>query len=217
MENTLDIVIIDDHNIIIEGLEMLLGFEKNVKILKTYNDAYDFLGDLRGQKLMPKILLVDLMMPTINGLEASKIIKKEFPEIKIIVLSMNCEPKVIYELIEKIGVEGYLSKKINRIELYSALNDVSKGYIHLSEEALQALNCFREKIIAYPEIKLSSREKEIVDLMINGFSNKEIAAKLFISENTVETHRKNIYRKTEAHSITKLIQMVHDLNLLETI
>ena len=76
MENTLDIVIIDDHNIIIEGLEMLLGFEKNVKILKTYNDAYDFLGDLRGQKLMPKILLVDLMMPTINGLEASKIIKK---------------------------------------------------------------------------------------------------------------------------------------------
>ena len=62
-----------------------------------------------------------------------------------------------------------------------------------------------------------TREKEIVDLMINGFSNKEIAAKLFISENTVETHRKNIYRKTEAHSITKLIQMVHDLNLLETI
>ena len=140
MENTLDIVSIDVHDIIIEGLEMLLGFEKNVKILKTYNDAYDFLGDLRGQKLMPKILLVDLMMPTINGLEASKIIKKEYPEIKIIVLSMNCEPKVIYELIEKIGVEGYLSKKINRTELYSALNDVSKGYIHLSEEALQALN-----------------------------------------------------------------------------
>lgn len=217
MENTLDIVIIDDHNIIIEGLEMLLSFEKNVRILKTYNDAYDFLGDLRGQKLLPKILLMDLMMPTINGLEASKIIKKEFPEIKIIILSMNCEPKVIYELIEKIEVEGYLSKKISRTELYTALNEVNKGYVHLSEEAQQALNCFREKIISYPEIKLSCREKEIVDLMINGFSNREISAKLFISESTVETHRKNIYRKTEAHSIPKLIQIVNDLNLLQTI
>ena len=217
MENTLDIVIIDDHNIIIEGLEMLLSFEKNVRILKTYNDAYDFLGDLRGQKLLPKILLMDLMMPTINGLESSKIIKKEFPEIKIIILSMNCEPKVIYELIEKIEVEGYLSKKISRTELYTALNEVNKGYVHLSEEAQQALNCFREKIISYPEIKLSCREKEIVDLMINGFSNREISAKLFISESTVETHRKNIYRKTEAHSIPKLIQIVNDLNLLQTI
>lgn len=217
MENTLDIVIIDDHNIIIEGLEMLLSFEKNVRILKTYNDAYDFLGDLRGKKLLPKILLMDLMMPTINGLEASKIIKKEFPEIKIIILSMNCEPKVIYELIEKIEVEGYLSKKISRTELYTALNEVNKGYVHLSEEAQQALNCFREKIISYPEIKLSCREKEIVDLMINGFSNREISAKLFISESTVETHRKNIYRKTEAHSIPKLIQIVNDLNLLQTI
>lgn len=213
----LDIVIIDDHTIIIEGLEMLLSFEKNVRILKTYNDAYDFLGDLRSQKLLPKILLMDLMMPTINGLEASKIIKKEFPDIIIIILSMNCEPKVIYELIEKIGIEGYLSKKITRTELYNALNQVNKGYTHLSDEALQALNCFREKIIVYPDIKLSCREKEIVDLMINGFSNREIGAKLFISESTVETHRKNIYRKTEAHSITKLIQIVHDLNLLETI
>ncbi|KIA90384.1 response regulator [Kaistella jeonii] len=217
MENILDIVIIDDHNIIIEGLEMLLSFEKNVRILKTYNDAYDFLGDLRGQKLLPKILLMDLMMPTINGLDASKIIKKEFPEIRIIILSMNCEPKVIYELIEKIEVEGYLSKKISRTELYTALNEVNKGYVHLSEEAQQALNCFREKIISYPEIKLSCREKEIVDLMINGFSNREISAKLFISESTVETHRKNIYRKTEAHSIPKLIQIVNDLNLLQTI
>ena len=217
MENTLDIVIIDDHNIIIEGLEMLLSFEKNVNILKTYNDAYDFLGDLRGNKIQPKIILMDMMMPTINGLEASKILKKEFPEIKIIILSMNCEPKVIYELIEKIGVEGYLSKKISRCELYKAINEVNKGYIHLSEEAEQAVNCFREKIISYPEIKLSCREKEIVEHMIDGFSNKEIAAKLFISESTVETHRKNIYRKTETHSLPKLMQMVRELNLLDQI
>ena len=94
-------VIIDDHNIIIEGIEMLLGFEKNIEILKTYNDGYEFLADLRGGKVVPDIILMDLMMPTITGLECSKILKKEFPEIKIIILSMNCDEKVVYDLIEK--------------------------------------------------------------------------------------------------------------------
>ena len=215
MENTLEIVIIDDHNIIIEGLEMLLSFEKNVKLLKSYNDAYDFFSDLRAQKLMPKIVLMDLMMPTINGLEAAKILKKEFPEIKIIILSMNCEAKVVYQLIEKIGAEGYLSKKITRTELYTALDRVNKGAIHLSEEAQDALSGFRDRIINYPEIKLSTREKEVVQLVVDGYLNREIAAKLFISESTVETHRKNIYRKTETHSLPKLIQIVSDLNLLD--
>ena len=211
------VVIVDDHNIIIEGLEMLLGFEKNVEIEKTYQDGYDFLTDLRNQLVNPEIVLMDLMMPTINGLELSKILKKEFPKIRIIVLSMNCDAKMVYELIEKNGVEGYLSKKIKRTELSAALKDVTSGYIHLSDEATKSLEAFKKKIIEYPEIKLSAREKEIVKEMMNGLTNREISEKLFISESTVETHRKNIYRKTEAHSLPKLIQMVNDLNLLETI
>lgn len=211
------IVIIDDHNIIIEGIEMLLSFEKDIEILKTYNDGYIFLEDLRTGKVVPEIILMDLMMPTINGFECSKILMKEYPDIKIIILSMNCDSKVVHDLIEKIGVKGYLSKKINRKELMAALEDVKSGEIHLSQEAECAITNFRKKLIDYPEIKLSGREKEIVDLMINGFTNREISNKLAISESTVETHRKNIYRKTEAKSLPKLIQMVSDLNLLENI
>lgn len=214
MEDSLDIVIIDDHNIIIEGLEILLAFEKSIKILKTYNDANLFLKDLRENTVVPKIILMDLIMPTISGFEAAKILKKEFPQIKIIILSMNYEAKMIYELISTVGVEGYLSKKINRVELVSALKKVSKGYQYISEEAEVAMSGYREKIISYPEIKLSSREKEIVRLMIDGLSNKEISTKLFISGRTVETHRKNIYRKTETHNLPKLMRMVADLNLL---
>ena len=210
-------VIIDDHNIIIEGIEMLLGFEKDIKILKSYNDGYDFLDDLRTNKIVPDVVLMDLMMPTISGLECSKILKKEFPEIKIIILSMNCDEKVVYDLIEKIGVEGYLSKKISRKELVAALNDVKLGYIHLSDEASRALSEFKKRIFEYPEIKLSAREKEIVALMMKGNTNREIAEKLFISESTVETHRKNVYRKIDAHSLPKLIQIVQELNLLESL
>ncbi len=213
----MDIVIIDDHNIIIEGIEMLLSLEKDINILKTYNDGSQFLDDLRKNILKPEIILIDLMMPTINGFDCSKILKQEFPEIKIIILSMNCEDKVIHELIKKIGINGYLSKKINRHELITALKNVQLGFIHLSVEAELAINRFEKKLIEYPEIRLSIREKEIVNLMIKGLLNREIADQLFISESTVETHRKNIYRKTETHSVPKLIQIVNALNLLENI
>lgn len=149
-----------------------------------------------------------------NGFECAKILKQEFPNLKIIILSMNCDPKVVYELVEKIKIEGYLSKNVNRQDLVKALQDVQLGYIHLSEEAEMALNQFQRKIIDYPQIILTAREKQIVKLMIDGLTNKEISNALFISESTVETHRKNIYRKTETHSLPKLIQMVANLNLL---
>ena len=94
------------------------------------------------------------------------------------------------------------------------MQDVQLGYIHLSEEAEMALKQFQRKIIDYPQIILTAREKQIVKLMIDGLTNKEISNALFISESTVETHRKNIYRKTETHSLPKLIQVVANLNLL---
>lgn len=208
------IAIVDDHQIIIDGIEMLLGLEKNIAILKTYTDACDFLLDMREGKISPDLLLMDLMMPSMSGFECAKVLKQEFPNLKIIILSMNCDPKVVYELVEKIKIEGYLSKNVNRQDLVRTLQDVQLGYIHLSEEAEMALNQFQRKIIDYPQIILTAREKQIVKLMIDGLTNKEISNALFISESTVETHRKNIYRKTETHSLPKLIQVVANLNLL---
>ena len=208
------IAIVDDHQIIIDGIEMLLGLEKNIAILKTYTDACDFLQDMREGKISPDLLLMDLMMPSMSGFECAKVLKQEFPNLKIIILSMNCDPKVVYELVEKIKIEGYLSKNVNRQDLVKALQDVQLGYIHLSEEAEMALNQFQRKIIDYPQIILTAREKQIVKLMIDGLTNKDISNALFISESTVETHRKNIYRKTETHSLPKLIQAVANLNLL---
>lgn len=208
------IAIVDDHQIIIDGIEMLLGLEKNIAILKTYTDACDFLLDMREGKISPDLLLMDLMMPTMSGFECAKVLKQEFPNLKIIILSMNCDPKVVYELVEKIKIEGYLSKNVNRQNLVRALQQVQLGYIHLSDEAEMALNQFQRKIIDYPQIILTAREKQIVKLMIDGLTNKEISNALFISESTVETHRKNIYRKTETHSLPKLIQAVANLNLL---
>ena len=208
------IAIVDDHQIIIDGIEMLLGLEKNIAILKTYTDACDFLLDMREGNINPDLLLMDLMMPTMNGFECEKVLKQELHNLKIKILTMNSDTKVVYELVEKIKIEGYLSKNVNRQDLVKALQDVQLGYIHLSDEAEMALKQFQRKIIDYPQIILTAREKQIVKLMIDGLTNKEISNALFISESTVETHRKNIYRKTETHSLPKLIQVVANLNLL---
>ncbi len=212
----MNIVIIDDHKFIIDGLEMLLGMQKNICIQKTYHNAHVFISDLQNGLVNPDIVLTDLMMPELNGLELSKILKKDFPQIKIIILSMNCDAKVVYELVEKIGVEGYLSKNINRKELQMAIDDVALGYFHLSDESAKALSDYKKKLFDYGEVKLSPREKEIVKLMIEGEPNRKIAEQLFISESTVETHRKNIFRKTEVHSLPRLIKMVNELGLLGT-
>lgn len=214
MSEKYKIGIVDDHNIIIDGLEMLLSFEKDIEISKTYNDGYELIEDIRNNNVQFDLILMDLMMPKISGLDCSKILKKEFPQINIMILSMNCDAKVINELINNIGVEGYLNKSVSRKELIESIDLVRKGYIHLSNEANQCLENYREKLIQNEHIKLSSREKEIVHLMMEGFTNREISEKLFISESTVETHRKNIYRKTDTHSLPKLIQLVRDLDLL---
>lgn len=215
MSDKYKIAIVDDHNIIIDGLEMLLSFEKNLEISKTYNDGYELIEDLRNGKVHLDIILMDLMMPNINGVDCSKILKKEFPALKIIILSMNCDAKVINDLINNIGVEGYLNKSVSRKELVECVNLIQKDYIYLSKEANNCLDTYKEKLIQNDHIKLSSREKEIVNLMMIGFTNREISEKLFISESTVETHRKNIYRKTDTHSLPKLIQLVNDLDLLK--
>lgn len=217
MEKKYQLAIVDDHNIIIDGLVMLLGFEKSIEIPKTYNDGHQLIEELQTGVINPDMVLLDLMMPKINGLECSKILKKDFPHIKIIILSMNCDAKIINELINNIGVEGYFNKSISRQELVAGISLIRDGYIHLSKEAAECMDSYREKLIQNEQVKLSAREKEIVQLMINGFTNREIAAKLFISESTVETHRKNIYRKTETHSLPKLIQLVNELNLLESL
>lgn len=208
------IVLIDDHTIILESLEMLLSFHDNFEIEKTYTDARLFLSDLESGIVKPEIVLMDLVMPHLSGMDCAKILHQKYPTIKIIILSMNCDGKVIKELIEDLGVKGYLSKGISQKELAVAMNAVDSGEIHLSNEAELTLSQFKKKLFTYSDIHLSAREKEIVRLMIEGETSRQIAATLFISENTVDTHRKNIYRKTNAKTLAKLIQMVAELDLL---
>ncbi len=213
--NKVKIAIVDDHSIVIDGMVLLLSFEKKIEIQSTYTNGFQLIKKLRENSNHPDILLLDLLMPEISGVECSEIIKKEFPHIKIIVLTMECDTKVIHQLIHHIGVEGFLNKSLSRKDLLDCVDLVSRGYYYITKEVETCLENYREKIIQNDHIKLSNREKEIVKHLMQGYTNMEIAEKLFISESTVETHRKNIYRKTDTHNIPKLINLVNDLDLLK--
>lgn len=201
----INVAILDDHQIVIDGLRLLLESAPHIRVVAVATNGFELLEQFKQEPAPPDILLLDLMMPVISGYEFSLMMKKEFPGVKIIVLSMNQDGKVVQGLIDHASIEGFLPKSVNKKELIAAIENVFEGQQYFSEEIWQEL----EKYAAFTEekdqFKLSVRELEVIGLIAKGLTNKEMATKLFLSEKTVETHRKNIFRKTGSHNVGSLL------------
>ena len=185
------IAIAEDHQSLLDGVHLLLKYEEEISILGMVNDGEALLELVRLKQ--PKIVLIDIRMPKIDGIAATKIIKKEFPHIKIIAFSMYDQEDAIRQMIAA-GASGYLLKNSPLQEVLQAIKEVHLGntYYHaaidptfLEEDAQQ----FKKKQL------LSKSEREILNLIAQGKSSSEIAALRFNSVSTIETHRKNIIRK----------------------
>ena len=154
-------------------------------------------------------------MPVMTGIELARLVKKEFPAIKIITLSMNGEGSLVNQMIDESDISGYLLKNIGQTEFLNALNKIAAGGIYFSDEVLQEmLKASERKKETDEETKLTNREIEIVRLIEKEYSNKKIAEELFLSERTVETHRKNIFRKTKTNSVIGLIKYAYERKLI---
>lgn len=200
------LVLVDDHQLIIDAVTMMVEYDEEIHVAKTFLSAKKLL-DWLGEKDRGNLLIfLDLIMPEMTGLECAKIIKQKYPNSKLAILSMESEPKIINEIINEIGVNAFLSKGIRREELLEAIHQIMENNLYLSEDIEKLLDSYREKIIEVDKIQLTARERQIVDLMTKGFTNQKIAEKLFISKGTVASHRKNIYRKTETHNVGQLIE-----------
>lgn len=200
------IILVDDHQLVIEGLVLLIENQVNIEIVNTYNSAKDLLLFLEKNSDAAEIIFLDLKMPEMSGLECAEILKNQYPNLKIAILSMEDDAALINQLINDIGVNAYLSKGIRRNELLEAVHQIQENNLYISEDIESILSKYREKLIEIDEIKLTFREKQVVNLMCKGFTNEQLAQKLFISESTVATHRKNIYRKTNTHNIGQLAE-----------
>lgn len=197
----INVLLTDDHQIIIDGLKSLL---KNQDEINVAAEACNGREAIRILELISiDVLLMDIDMPVMNGIDALKEIRKNHPKVKIIILSMHNEAGMIKSLID-LGANGYLLKSCSQTELIDAIKKVALGQSYFSSDVTLALLKPAAKQGQQNEI-LTEREIEILKLIAAGFSNKEIGDQLFISHRTVDTHRTNLMKKLDVSNIAGLI------------
>jgi len=203
------VLLVDDHPILTDGLKMVFRDDAQFDIVAATQSATYALAFLRTKPV--DLMVADYSMPDINGVELIKQAKIVHPSLKIIMLTMHDEAAVIKEAIAA-GADGYVLKKSAMDELSLAMQSVLKGKPYLSAEAGQKL--FQLAKQQEPDEPLTDREVEVLRLIIKELTNKEIAARLFISDRTVEVHRKNLMRKIKCTNTVGLIKYAFAHNLV---
>lgn len=206
----LKIYIVDDHQMLIDGLKALLSDEKHISLVGENTSAKVALKEVGEYR--PDIVLTDINMPEMDGIELTREIKKQQPEVKVIALSMYGERETISDML-KAGVSAYILKNTGKQELLKAIEKVAAGGTFFSDEvSAEMMRTYPEQ--AAKEISLSQREIEVIELIAREYTNARIAEALFISERTVETHRKNIFRKTDTKSVIGLLKYCVDKRII---
>jgi len=207
------IAIVDDHQIVIDGICALLEDHPNLEIVASTVSPIQMLGLLKERPV--DILLTDIMMPELTGQQLAKKVKQEFPEVKILALSMSGQGDIVSEMINDSDISGYVVKNIGKEELSAAIEKIAAGGIYFSDQVLDELERISHVRKHNEEVHLTQREIEIIQLIEKEMGNREIADKLSISERTVETHRKNIFRKTKLNSVVGLIKYAYEHGLIK--
>ena len=202
-----EIILIDDHKIVRDGIRMLLESSDKNKIIGEYDSFMQF-TDSQSKKI-PDVYILDISMPDINGIEASRIIKTENPNAKIIILSMYNNEEFVLKAISA-GANAYLPKNISKRELLNAVEKVANGEEYFAEEIQKIIirsMMQKSNSIDVPKLNtLSKREVQLLKLIVEGRTNKEIADELFISVRTVESHKNHIMVKLELKNQVELIK-----------
>lgn len=198
------LIVVDDHRIVLDGLKSLLDDLDDFDCVATADNGQKALDLLKVFEV--DVILMDVDMPVMNGMEATRLIKKSLPKVKIISLTQHSERGMVKQLME-CGSDGYLLKNIAQDELAAAIRKVHNGEnVFSSEVALSLSGKVVEKNSNGVDVELTEREIEILILISEGLSSKQVGEKLFISPRTVDTHRTNLMNKLDIHNIAGLIR-----------
>ncbi len=208
-KNPTKIFIVDDHQMIIEGLKSLLQNEESIELVGSATSAEKC---LQFFKMHPcDVILMDINLPDTNGIELCEIITKKYPMVKVIALSTFTQGTYVRKMIEN-GANGYLLKNADKHEILKAITTVINSQNYLTHEAEIALRYENEQQSKLP--KLTKRESEVLSLIANGLTNHQISEKLFISIDTVDSHRKNLHSKLNVNNTAMLIKFANENNLI---
>jgi len=210
---TIRVLVVDDHAVVRSGLRHVLEAEDDIEVVGEAGDMREAVFEARSQK--PDVVLMDIVMPGPSGIEATPAVLKEAPEAKVLVLSMQDDPRYVREAFSA-GASGYVLKEAADAEVVDAVREVSRGgrYVHPALGARLVAAEAEERVRA-EEDPLSDREREVLRLLALGHTNQEIAKKLYLSVRTVETHRAHIMQKLRLSSRAELVRFAMDEGLLQ--
>lgn len=213
------ILAVDDHQVLIDGLMSLLKKDSLVQFVHEANSGEEALQILEKHHSEIDMIMTDIAMPGISGLELTREVKQRYPRIKVLVLSMYNEPEVVDAILSS-EAEGYILKNSGKAELQDAIQKICQGSSYYSAEVISSFmrhrNGERKKDKKDIRDMLTSREVEIVQLICEELTTAEIADRLFISPRTVDTHRKHILEKTASKSVVSLIKLAYEFELIAT-
>jgi DNA-binding NarL/FixJ family response regulator len=210
----INLLIADDHQLFIDGLIKILENENIIGQIFSVNNGKEVLDTIGLQSI--ECIIMDINMPVMNGLETTKQVKIKNPEIKIIVVSMQCDVSIVSKML-KAGADGFINKDTGKDELLTAINKVMGNEKYISPAISRNLFSFfseKKNICPDNEKHLTAREIEIIKLIADGLTNQEIAAKLFLSIMTVDTHRKNMIAKLQLKNTASLVKYAFEHKLL---
>lgn len=213
MKKKISIALVDDHQLVLDGVLSLLKDEPEFCIAFSTTEPQTVVERLKGMPV--DVLLTDVMMPGMPGNLLAKEVRRHFPHIKILALSMSGEGDLVNEMINDADIAGYVLKNITKAELINAIEKIAGGGIFFSDAVLIELGRSEKRKKEMDKVHLTAREIEIIRLIEKEYNNRQIAESLFISERTVETHRKNIFRKTGTNSLIGLIKYAYEHRLTE--
>lgn len=217
--STIRVALIDDQKLFRQSLATLITATPGLELLLEAGDGNDFLQQLSADRL-PDVALMDMQMPGMDGIELNSILHRQYPQVRIIVLSVHANERLIARMIEA-GASGYLVKNCDKEELITAIQTVFKSGFYINSEVLKAIQKASQqktrplKNVNALAIELSAREKEVLELICREYSNAEIASKLFISIRTAEGHRNNLLAKTGCRNTAGLVLFAIRHNLFE--
>jgi DNA-binding NarL/FixJ family response regulator len=201
----INILIADDHKMVIDGLKALLSEEKNIKVIGQALSGNEVIRFLKQNSDQVDLIILDINMPDADGIETAKHVHHQYPRIKILILSMYNRPLFIKNLIEA-GVSGYILKNTGKEELLSAISKITNGEDYFSAEITKSIMTSFKEVHLATEAQLTKREQEILRLLAKALTTHEIAEQLFLSTHTIDTHRKNLLSKLNLKNTPALVK-----------
>lgn len=210
------VIVVDDHQIFIDGVKTIIDTMDNISVVAEANNGVDLIDCL--SKTEADIILMDVNMPKMDGVEATKTVLEKYPQLKVLMLTMH-DSKAYIEKLLKTGASGYILKNTKKEELQTAIETVYEGGNYYSKEVTQqimdSLQKHKKVKKSLGDVSLTEREKDVLRLIAQEHTTNEIAEKLFISHHTVESHRKNLISKLQVRGVGGLVKYAIQSGLVD--